>query len=310
MKEGISYSFLLNIIILFIFVCAAIITGIFSYYRAFRAGTMIVNEIEKFEGFNCVSAESISQKLSGVSYNLPFDVNCKTGETNCVTDVGKNYKVYSYNLDASSSTPDSVEKIEIGDFSYDGASSISCDGNMCTMSSKYQYGVYTYMYIDLPIVSGLVRIPIFNKTRVMIDQRSLSSVKSGGKTYVFDRDVLPYEYINNYSEYYVNYAEEKEEIGKEIDISSATNYIDAIKLFSQKILDNYNTKSNSKIDSDYYNEELKKYGYGIRLDDGYLDSKSNLRELFKLSDASLENSQSLKNSLKKTCGTVVDWSLF
>lgn len=309
MKESISYSFLLNIIILFIFVCAAIITGIFSYYRAFRAGTMIVNEIEKFEGFNCVSAESISQKLSGVSYNLPFDVNCKTGETNCVTDAGKNYKVYSYNLDASSSTPTSIEKIAIGDSSYDGASSISCDGNMCTMSSKYQYGVYTYMYIDLPIVSGLVRIPIFNKTRVMIDQRALSSVKSGDKTYVFDRDVLPYEYMKNYSKYYDDYAESQDEIGKEVDVSSSVNYVDAIKMFSQqKVFTNYVKKNLSGYE--YYNDELEKYGYGIRLDDKYQERESNLRELFKASDANLENSQSLNDTLKKKCGTVVDWSLF
>ena len=170
MKESISYSFLLNIIILFIFVCAAIISGIFSYYRAFRAGTIIVNEIEKYEGFNCVSQNAIAKKLSGVSYNLPFNVTCKKDENNCVTDVGSNYKVYSYNLDVDlSDNPVMVEKIELGDKEYDGSISKTCssDGTYCKMSSEYQYGVYTYMYTDLPIVSGFLRIPVYNKTKKM-----------------------------------------------------------------------------------------------------------------------------------------------
>lgn len=312
MKESISYSFLLNIIILFIFVCAAIITGIFSYYRAFRAGTIIINEIEKYEGFNCVSADSISKKLSGVSYNLPFEVKCKDGETNCITDEGKNYKIYSYNIDAGED-PDSIEKIYLGDALsgdppyYDGASSLCIGGaGYCKMTKKYQYGVYTYMYVNLPVVSSLIKIPIYNKTRVMYDQRKLYTQKTSDNSYVFDLDVLPLKYSQNYKEIYSKATKDgKKDIG--FEVSDSYNHFDAIKLFvSLTIGDN----ANKKPYNEFYTDELLKYGYGMRSDDGYLNSKYNLREFFKLSESSRTNGNSLQQIGKKVCGTVVDWSLF
>ena len=101
MKESISYSFLLNIIILFITVCAAIIMGIFSYYKAFRANSIITETIEKYEGYNCIAKEEIARKLGGIGYNTPFNVKCKNSDGNCETDNAENgnYKVTSYNLD-------------------------------------------------------------------------------------------------------------------------------------------------------------------------------------------------------------------
>lgn len=314
MKEGISYSFLLNIIILFIFVCAAVITGIFSYYRAFRAGTIIINEIEKYEGFNCVSADSISKKLGGVSYNLPFDVKCKDSETNCITDEGKNYKIYSYNVDAKQ-YPDSIEKIYLGDALssdtayYDGASSLCMSGAAyCKMTKKYQYGVYTYMYVNLPVVSSLIKIPIYNKTRIMYDQRRLFTQKIGTEyPFVFDLDVLPLKYSQDYNKYYDIYLKKKEKTDVDFEASSSYNYFDAIRLFaSQKVKENY-AKRNSGV---IYTDELLKYGYGMHSDDEYLNPDYNLREFFKLSEAEVTNGTLLQQIGKKVCGTVVDWSLF
>lgn len=297
MKESISYSFLLNIIILFIFVCAAIISGIFSYYRAFRAGTIIVNEIEKYEGFNCVSQNAIAKKLSGVSYNLPFNVTCKKDENNCVTDVGSNYKVYSYNLDVDlSDNPVMVEKIELGDKEYDGSISKTCssDGTYCKMSSEYQYGVYTYMYTDLPIVSGFLRIPVYNKTKKMQDQRNLVgdlnlNVKSNEGYYIYDYDIFPSRYTDPDSEFY-------------------KNGILLFKFYAQLISQNYTNRDVSYFDD--YNDVLEKYGHGVRTDLDYLKYNGKLRELFRLSDASDSNEQSILKTLKKNCGTVTDWSLF
>lgn len=296
MKESISYSFLLNIIILFIFVCAAIVTGIFSYYRAFRAGTIIVNEIEKYEGFNCVSQESIAKKLSGVSYNLPFNIHCKEGEDNCITDEGYNYKVFSYNLDNNlSDSYDMVEKIEVGDSSYTAAVSTNCyaDFNgmpLCKMSSEYQYGVYTYMYTNLPIVSGFLRIPIYNKTKKMYDQRNLYgnesySKGSEGQYFIIDLDSIPNRYLDTYSGY---------------------GYVITVEKYSYLVNKNYTAAVISH--KKKYNEEITMYGYGIRNDMNYLNLDGKLRELFKLSDSS--ESQSLLTDKKKKCGTITDWSLF
>ena len=60
----------------------------------------------------------------------------------------------------------------------------------------------------------------------------------------------------------------------------------------------------------YYNDDLKVYGYGIRLDNTYNGEDIDLRELFKNSEAGKYNEQSILDKKKKTCGTVTDWSLF
>lgn len=166
MKESISYTFVLNIVILFIFVCAAIIMGIFSYYRAFKANTIIINSIEKYEGYNCHSKEEIERKLNTISYNVPFQVKCKSGDTNCTVDSNSNYAVVSYNLDGK------------GKFIYDDNmnSQYECaigTHTNCSQTRNYQYGVYTYMYVDVPVVSSLIRIPFFSKTKIMYEHRNI-----------------------------------------------------------------------------------------------------------------------------------------
>ena len=174
MKESISYSFLLNIIIVFVFVCASIVTGIFSYYRAFRAGTAIVNEIEKYEGYNCVSALSISEKLNQIGYLLPFKIECETSDENCIISADGNYKVVSFNYN---NKLDSLTNININsesifynynedDHLYSGSDLYCGTENgekKCYHTSKYGYGIYTYMYTDLPVISGFLKIPIYFK---------------------------------------------------------------------------------------------------------------------------------------------------
>lgn len=183
MKESISYSFLLNIIILFIFVCVAIIMGIFSYYKAFRANTIISETIEKYEGFNCVSKEEIARKLGGLGYNTPFNVQCKSSDKNCETDsdTNGNYKVISYNLDFE------------GNYIYDEDmnSTYKCEEkngiNYCTTNKHYQYGIYTYMYVELPVISNLLKLSYFSKTNPMYEFRNFyveqtSSTNRSGAT--------------------------------------------------------------------------------------------------------------------------------
>lgn len=183
MKESISYSFLLNIVILFIFTCFAILMGILSYYKAFRANTIISETIEKYEGYNCVSAEEIARKLNGIGYNTPFNVSCNGKGDYCMTDVNQNYAIISYNLDIPEqnsgnnivyrnsdayrySDEYSKEKFKIMNSTY------KCDSNGCITNKHYQYGIYTYMYVELPVVSNLIRIPFFSKTSIMYEFRN------------------------------------------------------------------------------------------------------------------------------------------
>lgn len=182
MRESISYTFLLNIVIVFVFTCFAIIMGVLSYYKAFRANTIISETIEKYEGYNCVSAEEIKRKLDDIGYNTPFNVNCNGKGDYCMTDTAQNYAVVSYNLDILEENKGaniifkdsdaykytdkkSAEKFKVMNSTY------KCDENGCTTNKHYQYGIYTYMYVELPVVSGLIRIPFFSKTSTMYEFR-------------------------------------------------------------------------------------------------------------------------------------------
>lgn len=210
MKEGISYSFLLNIIIVFIFVCSAIVMGIFSYYRAFRANAIIVNSIEKYEGYNCYSQKEISRKLGGISYNVPYDVACGSNYGHhCTTDPNKNYVVVAYNLDVDGYYYDYDDFMEHDNnmFSYIEDSLGYSDG-LGNYTKKYQYGVYTYMYVDLPIISNFIRLSYFSKTKEMVEYRNLYRFAN---SYV-DLDFIPSDKLTQ-SSY----------VGISMDISSFTN---------------------------------------------------------------------------------------
>lgn len=199
MKESISYSFLLNIIILFIVVCVAIVMGIFSYYRAFRANTIVISSIEKYEGYNCLSAQEAAQKLNGISYNVPFTVKCKNSDGNCMTDIDANYKVVSYNLNSSSGeymNYNSSDQQNIKQTYSSMNSQLSCidlegEGVKCVSTKSYQYGVYTYMYVDLPVVSSLIRIPFFSKTKELHEFRNLVYATGAAVGKIYDSNYLP-----------------------------------------------------------------------------------------------------------------------
>lgn len=168
MKESISYSFLLNIVLVFIFVGFAIVMGTLSYYKAFRANSIISETIEKYEGYNCASKEEISRKLNTISYKAPFNVACNANDGNCAADNNNGYKIISYNLD--------FDKLKTKSrLLYDDSmnSSYICDGNNgCTTNKHYQYGIYTYMYVDFPVISKLLKLTYFSKTSIMYEFRN------------------------------------------------------------------------------------------------------------------------------------------
>ena len=178
MKESISYAFLLNIIITFIFICFAVIMGIFSYYRAFRANTAILNAIEKYEGFNCLSESEANKSLQNLGYNVPFKANKKNGTNGTLlTSDDTKYSKLGYSVIYFDNASDN--KLATGKFTYANREQ--------TVNKEYQYGVYTYMYIDLPIVNGLLKIPVFGKTNKMFEFRDLVYYNN---TYMMDTNLL------------------------------------------------------------------------------------------------------------------------
>lgn len=305
MHESISYSFLLNIVILFVFVCGAIISGIFSYYRAFRANTIIVSEIEKFEGYNCSSRESIAKKLSAISYNVPFNVKCKSSDVNCMTDDEENgnYAVVSYNLDFNDGDYAFAftDKDKENDEFYKMNSKVSSVDNSATR--LYQYGVYTYMYVDLPVVSQLLKLSFFSKTKILYEFRDLRSTTL--TTYVSEEDYESEENLtipqNKTKQGSVDYNFIPSDI-VESDIDKKEYNI----VFANRGQQNYTNKLNKKGYAYGYDPSLG-WGDGEKLYDEY-----NLRDAFRYYFVtSNSNYQAMLGQGRLYCGGYkIDWSVF
>ena len=131
MKESISYTFLLNIIIVFIAISFFAIMGIISYSKAFRVNSKIVNAIEINEGYDAYSKETINSVLTSYGYQRVSRTCPKKDGQAAITD-------------ASGQDGFCVYYFDQGD--------------------TYSYGIMTYMTIDFPIVGRFFRIPVYTKT--------------------------------------------------------------------------------------------------------------------------------------------------
>ena len=66
MRESFGSVFLYNIIILFLFITFAFLSGTLSYTKAFKANSFIATAIEKFEGYNDLSREEVLTDIQGI----------------------------------------------------------------------------------------------------------------------------------------------------------------------------------------------------------------------------------------------------
>lgn len=130
MRQSLGMSQQLNIIIIFILVVFALLAASLSYYKAFRVNNVIVDSIEKYEGYNDFAKKKINNDLGGIGYQK---LNSNCGENN-LSENGSGYCVY---LNESVKNKNNVK--------------------------SYSYKVTTYMYIDLPLMN-LIRIPVNSST--------------------------------------------------------------------------------------------------------------------------------------------------
>lgn len=138
MKESISYTFLLNIIITFIVISFFVIMCIMSYTKAFRVNSKVVNAIEISEGYNKVAEPEINRIITSYGYQK-LNVNCPPKEGGRVIDHNGN---------------DLIDK--------------KTDNGICVYEfvdgKKYSYGVVTFMTFDFPIVNQIIRIPVYTRS--------------------------------------------------------------------------------------------------------------------------------------------------
>lgn len=148
MRGPIGNTFLYNIIILFIIIIFAFISGTLSYYKAFKVNNRIVKALEKYEGYNADSKKEIDNVLGSLGYSTE-NANCKETYNGMIL----------------------IESLNEG-YRY----CIYIDNKKPPKNGHYIYGVLTYMNLDLPIINVL-NIPVFTKTNRMHKFTSVESLK-------------------------------------------------------------------------------------------------------------------------------------
>lgn len=135
MRESIGSTFLYNIIILFIIVTFAFLSGTLAYMKSFKANSRIINAIEKYEGYNSEAVAEIDNALSTLGYTQE-KAGCplKNG-IEAVEQVGEYYQYCIYHF-----SPENSDLV-----------------------NKDYYGVVTYMRFNFPVV-GEFKIPLYAKT--------------------------------------------------------------------------------------------------------------------------------------------------
>lgn len=144
MRQAIGSTALYNIIIIFIVITFAFLTATLSYMKAFKLNGRIAKSLEKFEGYNILSANEIETTLS----NLGYRVN-DTGNASCSNRKhrGKNY------------VPITTVSTNIGNTKYK-----YCVYEYPKENSYFIYGIVTYIYMDIPLIGGTFSLPVYSET--------------------------------------------------------------------------------------------------------------------------------------------------
>lgn len=138
MKAATGNALLMNIMIVFIVVVMALLVTSISYTKAFRIKNRIIDIIEYYNGDFSNNKDEITNEintsLSSVGYRLVSSPSCKKIDNKEAMKINTNYQICIYEYNDSS-------------------------------RSKY-YKVISYMYFDIPLVEGLLNIPVSGETKV------------------------------------------------------------------------------------------------------------------------------------------------
>jgi len=163
MRESIGAAFLLNFILLFIFLVFAFLAGTLSYYRAFRINNTIVHAIEMFEGYNHRSQAEIQRVLTGLGYD--FGIGESFMGEGCPQQ-----RVTNNVFNAIGAQTPVGERHHLNN--QNGYCIYVYDGDMARASGTdpyYSFGVLTFMYLRLPVFEFHITIPIYARTNRMYD---------------------------------------------------------------------------------------------------------------------------------------------
>ncbi|MBR2708426.1 MAG: hypothetical protein IKE90_03210 [Bacilli bacterium] len=148
MKEAIANAGVFNLVIIFVVILLSFFIGSLGYSKAFKVKNKIVEEIEKDEGYDDVTEDSIEEWLGEMGYrmNTGFSYNeCPeevfNGQSGEVVNKNSNYQYCVYKFDNCTSMESTCIK------------------------SNVHYRVIAYMYFDVPIINNLIKIPVKGETK-------------------------------------------------------------------------------------------------------------------------------------------------
>ena len=139
MKKAIGGATVINIIIIFIVIIFALLAATFSYAKAYKVNTRIMNGIEIFEGYNTGAKSYINKLLGSLGY--------RKGKKKCNSTITLNNRVGTL---ANLGSEDYYYCV----YYFDEQSAGNC---------YYSYAVVTYIGFQLPIV-GSFDWPVTSKT--------------------------------------------------------------------------------------------------------------------------------------------------
>ena len=133
MKEAIGHAPIYSFIALFIVITFGFLSATLMYFKAFKLNSNIAYALEEFEGYNSESIDEINRVLGALGYRTGHITNCpdKTGMNPVSTD-GVKYPVCIYK---------SAEK-----------------------DRYFNYGIITYIYLDIPVIGGTFKIPVYTES--------------------------------------------------------------------------------------------------------------------------------------------------
>lgn len=133
MKEAIGSIPLYNFIIIFIVITFGFLSATLMYYKAFKLNSKIAYSLEKYEGYNSLSIDEINNNLSTLGYRVGKTANCPTKKGNLKDSTKINYPICIYEITRED-------------------------------SAYFNYGIITYIYMDIPLIGGTFKIPVYTES--------------------------------------------------------------------------------------------------------------------------------------------------
>ena len=142
MKEAIGTSFVFNLMMIFIGVLIAMFVGSLAYTKGFKVRNKIIDIIEKYEKYDIndsAQIDEINDSLSSIGYQVRGDNTSKCKARGNANQV--------------------AETIPNNDYEY-------CVYVYDTSRGKY-YGVTVFIHVDIPLIGGLIDIPLYGESRLV-----------------------------------------------------------------------------------------------------------------------------------------------